>query len=126
MQDDVDAAAQMIEDLLQPQDETRNEHKRLQLRELAQLNGTLKDEEARLPLSKLNSLWPPVDSLHSIVRLLTSCASLLDRFTMVELVFALVKWDVPFWFRLPNAATIIFRLGNSELHTVECHAYTIH
>ena len=60
LQDDVDAAAQMIEDLLQPQDETRNEHKRLQLRELAQLNGTLKDEEARLPLSKFNSLWPPV------------------------------------------------------------------
>lgn len=49
----MDAAAIMIEDLLQPQDEDRNEHKRLQLRELAALNGTLKDEVVRcwpLPL----------------------------------------------------------------------------
>jgi hypothetical protein len=37
----------MIEDLLQPQDETRMEHKRMQLRELAALNGTLKDEDVR-------------------------------------------------------------------------------
>jgi hypothetical protein len=48
LQEDVDNAALMIEDLLQPQDETRNEHKRLQLRELAALNGTLKDEEVCL------------------------------------------------------------------------------
>lgn len=38
----VDAAAAMLEDLLQPEDEARNEHKRMQLRELAALNGTLK------------------------------------------------------------------------------------
>ena len=41
----VDAAETMIRDLLRPEDESRNEHKRLQLRELAALNGTLKDEE---------------------------------------------------------------------------------
>lgn len=35
----MDAAAQMIHDLLVPTDEARNEHKRLQLRELAALNG---------------------------------------------------------------------------------------
>ena len=35
----VNAAAQMIEDLLVPTDEARNEHKRLQLQELAALNG---------------------------------------------------------------------------------------
>lgn len=35
----------MVEDLLKPMDEERNEHKRLQLRELAQLNGTLKDDQ---------------------------------------------------------------------------------
>jgi hypothetical protein len=40
----------MIEDLLQPQDETRMEHKRMQLRELAALNGTLKDEDVRFLL----------------------------------------------------------------------------
>lgn len=44
-QKDVDDAAQMIEDLLVPTDEARNEHKRLQLRELAALNGTLKDDQ---------------------------------------------------------------------------------
>ena len=44
VQEDVDRAAEMIEDLLQPQDEQRNEHKKLQLRELAALNGTLKDD----------------------------------------------------------------------------------
>lgn len=48
LQEDVDRAAEMIEDLLQPQDETRLEHKRMQLRELAALNGTLKDEDVRL------------------------------------------------------------------------------
>ena len=38
------AAAGMVERLLVPVDESMNEHKRLQLRELAALNGTLKDE----------------------------------------------------------------------------------
>ncbi|KAL4439650.1 hypothetical protein ABPG75_002651 [Micractinium tetrahymenae] len=41
----VDAAAAMVERLLQPLDEEMNEHKKLQLRELAALNGTLKDEQ---------------------------------------------------------------------------------
>lgn len=35
----------MIRELLVPTDEARNEHKRLQLRELAALNGTLKDDQ---------------------------------------------------------------------------------
>jgi hypothetical protein len=34
----------MIELLMSPDDETMSEHKKLQLRELAALNGTLKDE----------------------------------------------------------------------------------
>lgn len=41
----MDKAAEMIEQLLVPTDEARNEHKRLQLRELAALNGTLKDDQ---------------------------------------------------------------------------------
>lgn len=45
----MDKAAEMIEDLLQPNDESFNEHKRLQLRELAALNGTLKPEDVRPP-----------------------------------------------------------------------------
>lgn len=40
----VDSAARMIEELLVPTDEARNEHKRLQLQELAALNGA-----SRLP-----------------------------------------------------------------------------
>ena len=40
----VDKAAEMIERLLMPSDDVLAEHKRLQLRELAALNGTLKDE----------------------------------------------------------------------------------
>eukprot|EP00887_Chlorella_sp_A99_P001571 scaffold8.g1571.t1 len=43
-QEEVDAAVAMIERLLQPMDEEMNEHKKLQLRELAALNGTLKDD----------------------------------------------------------------------------------
>lgn len=46
-QEDVDKAVDMIERLLEPNDDTLNEHKRLQLRELAALNGTLKDETVR-------------------------------------------------------------------------------
>lgn len=48
----VDTAADMIADLMQPEDEARNEHKRMQLRELAALNGTLKAR--RCPLC-----WTP-------------------------------------------------------------------
>ncbi len=40
----VDRAVAMIELLCRPDDDSLNEHKRLQLRELAALNGTLKDE----------------------------------------------------------------------------------
>ncbi|GAB2294106.1 Splicing factor 1 [Dionaea muscipula] len=44
-QEALDAAAGMLEKLLQPVDEVLNEHKRQQLRELAALNGTIRDEE---------------------------------------------------------------------------------
>lgn len=44
-QESLDAAVGMVEKLLQPVDEVLNEHKRQQLRELAALNGTIKDEE---------------------------------------------------------------------------------
>ncbi|KAK4796492.1 hypothetical protein SAY86_028818 [Trapa natans] len=44
-QEALDAAAGMIEKLLHPVDEVLNEHKRQQLRELAALNGTIRDEE---------------------------------------------------------------------------------
>ncbi|CAA0835571.1 splicing factor-related [Striga hermonthica] len=44
-QESLDAAAGMLEKLLQPVDEVLNEHKRQQLRELAALNGTIRDEE---------------------------------------------------------------------------------
>ncbi|XP_022985472.1 splicing factor-like protein 1 [Cucurbita maxima] len=44
-QEALEAAAEMVEKLLQPVDEVLNEHKRQQLRELAALNGTIRDEE---------------------------------------------------------------------------------
>ncbi|KAL0547252.1 hypothetical protein IC582_017181 [Cucumis melo] len=44
-QESLEAAAEMVEKLLQPVDEVLNEHKRQQLRELAALNGTIRDEE---------------------------------------------------------------------------------
>lgn len=44
-QEALDAAAGMVEKLLTPVDEVLNEHKRQQLRELAALNGTIRDEE---------------------------------------------------------------------------------
>ena len=44
VQSDVDKAKAMIEKLLIPVDEDANEHKRQQLRELALMNGTLRDE----------------------------------------------------------------------------------
>eukprot|EP00240_Pyramimonas_obovata_P001116 CAMPEP_0118957364 /NCGR_PEP_ID=MMETSP1169-20130426/62064_1 /TAXON_ID=36882 /ORGANISM="Pyramimonas obovata, Strain CCMP722" /LENGTH=498 /DNA_ID=CAMNT_0006905439 /DNA_START=36 /DNA_END=1529 /DNA_ORIENTATION=- len=43
--EDVDAAVEMVKELLVPVDEEKNEHKRAQLRELASINGTLRDEE---------------------------------------------------------------------------------
>ncbi|KAL4324204.1 hypothetical protein GQ457_11G030210 [Hibiscus cannabinus] len=44
-QESLEAAAAMLEKLLHPVDEVLNEHKRQQLRELAALNGTIRDEE---------------------------------------------------------------------------------
>ncbi|ESR34859.1 hypothetical protein CICLE_v10004301mg [Citrus x clementina] len=44
-QESLEGAAAMVEKLLQPVDEVLNEHKRQQLRELAALNGTIRDEE---------------------------------------------------------------------------------
>lgn len=44
-QDSLDRAAGMVEKLLVPVDEGLNEHKRAQLRELAALNGTIRDDE---------------------------------------------------------------------------------
>uniref|UniRef100_A0A0C9S417 TSA: Wollemia nobilis Ref_Wollemi_Transcript_14380_4332 transcribed RNA sequence n=1 Tax=Wollemia nobilis TaxID=56998 RepID=A0A0C9S417_9CONI len=43
--DALEKAAGMVEKLLQPVDEGLNEHKRAQLRELAALNGTIRDDE---------------------------------------------------------------------------------
>ncbi|KAI8467431.1 MAG: hypothetical protein J3K34DRAFT_386945 [Monoraphidium minutum] len=51
-QPDVDRASAMIERMCTPMDDAHNEHKRLQLRELAALNGTLKDEEMQLMLAE--------------------------------------------------------------------------
>jgi hypothetical protein len=77
VQEDVDRAAEMIEDLLQPQDETRMEHKRMQLRELAALNGTLKDEDVSPP-SMYHS--PSLLSSFVVVFLLSLCVTeLRDR-----------------------------------------------
>ena len=42
---EVDAAGVMVAKLLAPMDENENEHKRAQLRELALINGTLKEDE---------------------------------------------------------------------------------
>lgn len=47
-QEDVDKAAEMIEQLLVPVDEELNEHKKAQLRELALINGTLKENFCHL------------------------------------------------------------------------------
>ncbi|XP_059304992.1 splicing factor-like protein 1 [Lycium ferocissimum] len=44
-QESLEAAAAMVDKLLQPVDEVLNEHKRQQLKELAALNGTIRDEE---------------------------------------------------------------------------------
>lgn len=44
-QESLELAANMLEKLLTPVDEGRNEHKRAQLRELAALNGTIRDGE---------------------------------------------------------------------------------
>ena len=45
---EVDRAAAMVESLLRPVDENYNEHKRAQLRELATINGTLRDTDGTL------------------------------------------------------------------------------
>lgn len=41
----VEMAGKMIEELLTPMDDEKNEHKQKQLRELALINGTLREDE---------------------------------------------------------------------------------
>lgn len=67
VQEDVDKAAEMIEDLLQPNDESFNEHKRLQLRELAALNGTLKPEDVRHFRFLASTVLSPCSTIHSML-----------------------------------------------------------
>jgi len=59
----LDKAAKMISALLVPMDETQNEHKRQQLRELAEINGTLRDR-----------LWVRSDSELSFERSNVKCS----------------------------------------------------
>eukprot|EP00288_Rhodomonas_lens_P006527 CAMPEP_0177718950 /NCGR_PEP_ID=MMETSP0484_2-20121128/15849_1 /TAXON_ID=354590 /ORGANISM="Rhodomonas lens, Strain RHODO" /LENGTH=381 /DNA_ID=CAMNT_0019231147 /DNA_START=255 /DNA_END=1396 /DNA_ORIENTATION=- len=44
-QEQVDAASKVIVELLQPKEDSENEWKRMQLRELAMINGTLRDDQ---------------------------------------------------------------------------------
>jgi len=44
-EENVEAAARMVQELLVPVDDEKNEHKQKQLRELALINGTLKEDE---------------------------------------------------------------------------------
>ncbi|KAF1795801.1 Splicing factor 1, helix-hairpin domain [Phytophthora cactorum] len=44
-EDDIDRAAKEVQSLLVPVDDTRNSHKQKQLRELALINGTLRDDD---------------------------------------------------------------------------------
>ena len=48
-EEEVDRAAAMVQTLLKPVDDDYNEHKRAQLRELALINGTLRNPGARAP-----------------------------------------------------------------------------
>ena len=41
----VDAASKIITELLSPKEDAENEWKRMQLRELALINGTLRDDQ---------------------------------------------------------------------------------
>jgi splicing factor 1 len=53
----LEKATKMITDLLVPVEEGRNEHKRQQLRELAEINGTLRDRSWMQPTSERT--WEP-------------------------------------------------------------------
>jgi hypothetical protein len=46
------AASKLVKDLLTPRDDETNEHKKQQLRELALMNGTLREEECVAPLRR--------------------------------------------------------------------------
>ena len=70
-----DMAGKMIEELMEPVDEARNEHKRLQLRELAALNGTLKDDVVRCWLGLMVGVVGMVLSCPSLLGSYRSCAS---------------------------------------------------
>ena len=53
----VDNAARQIMELMEPGDEAREEHKRMQLRELAALNGTLKVALPHLTIYRAHIAW---------------------------------------------------------------------
>lgn len=53
----MDAARQMVQDLLVPVDEENNEHKRAQLRELASINGETRHEILFPALHCATTVW---------------------------------------------------------------------
>jgi len=57
-EDQLDRATKMINELLVPVEEGKNEHKRQQLRELAEINGTLRDKNWMTPLNFEPSFEP--------------------------------------------------------------------
>eukprot|EP01132_Coremiostelium_polycephalum_P003923 gene3923-4898_t len=56
-QEQLDKASILVKEFLVPVEEGKNEHKRQQLRELAEMNGTLRERPAFMP----NRSWAPAD-----------------------------------------------------------------
>ena len=97
----------MIADLMQPEDEARNEHKRMQLRELAALNGTLKAR--RCPLCwTLSMLSCDVQE-----------ALCWDRTCMSTSARAQV------WLAILSGAAAVARAERRLLHEMACTRYRV-
>eukprot|EP01113_Clastostelium_recurvatum_P023889 TRINITY_DN2850_c0_g1_i6.p2 TRINITY_DN2850_c0_g1~~TRINITY_DN2850_c0_g1_i6.p2 ORF type:complete len:494 (-),score=107.92 TRINITY_DN2850_c0_g1_i6:129-1610(-) len=65
-QEALDKGVAVIKEILVPVDETTNEHKRMQLRELAEINGTLRDPSLLADPNAPPQTWKPADVQCSI------------------------------------------------------------
>ena len=75
-QQDVDKAAELVQQLLRPVEDGQNEHKRAQLRELALINGTLKEAEPCYLCGKVGHMQydcPDKDQGFRVARELVTC-----------------------------------------------------
>ncbi|GMF12545.1 unnamed protein product [Phytophthora lilii] len=109
-EDDIERAAKEVQSLLVPVDDTKNSHKQKQLRELALINGTLRDDDyCHICGEKGHRQWecPNRDAHRTFVM------------PSYHLVALLLEWRV-FLYNLADRVIVLITIGTFKAVNVKC------